>query len=414
MRGQNLRLLYESEGSRTTCSKLAEALTLGRENPRDPGALQPHDFSIRELAEAFCGREWVYGLQEGRQVGPRGMTELLEAGDGEGVDVAAFSNITGQIFYSKILQGWMQAATIADRLVEFVPTNLDGEKLPWIGEIPKEGEAIHPGKEYPEFGFGEQYIETPSTTKHGLIVSVFKETVFFDRTGQVLRKAGTVGERLRTLRDKAILDLVLGVTNSFKWKGTSYNTYQTAGDFWTNDFASEPLVDYTSVEKAEVALSKVTDPDTGNPIELRTPQLLVPRAKLHTARRIVGASMIRTTYPGFATTGASAPVSIEAPGNVGMDAGNTLDPYEILTTPFVSSRLVASGVSASDADGYWYLGDFPRAFKYMQNWDITVVQAPVNSEAEFTKDVVARFKASERGTPAVEDPRFVQRHKAAA
>jgi hypothetical protein len=46
----------------------------------------------------------------------------------------------------------------------------------------------------------------------------------------------------------------------------------------------------------------------------------------------------------------------------------------------------------------------------MENWPITVVQAPVNSEAEFTHDVPFRWKASERGTAAVLDPRFVQRH----
>ena len=41
----------------------------------------------------------------------------------------------------------------------------------------------------------------------------------------------------------------------------------------------------------------------------------------------------------------------------------------------------------------------------MQNWGPTVVQAPDNSEAEFTHDIVARFKVSERGTPAVLEPR---------
>ena len=41
----------------------------------------------------------------------------------------------------------------------------------------------------------------------------------------------------------------------------------------------------------------------------------------------------------------------------------------------------------------------PAAFAYMENWPITVVQAPANSEAEFNQDIVARFKASERGIP---------------
>ena len=43
----------------------------------------------------------------------------------------------------------------------------------------------------------------------------------------------------------------------------------------------------------------------------------------------------------------------------------------------------------------------------MENWPITVTQAPPNSEAEFTHDIVARFKASERGAAAVLNPRYV-------
>ena len=37
----------------------------------------------------------------------------------------------------------------------------------------------------------------------------------------------------------------------------------------------------------------------------------------------------------------------------------------------------------------------------MENWPITVTQAPSNSEAEFNQDIVLRFKASERGAAAV-------------
>ena len=70
------------------------------------------------------------------------------------------------------------------------------------------------------------------------------------------------------------------------------------------------------------------------------------------------------------------------------------------------------GVATADAANYWFYGNFQKAFAYMENWPITVVQAPVNSEVEFTHDIPFRWKASERGTPAVLDPRFVQRHRA--
>ena len=35
----------------------------------------------------------------------------------------------------------------------------------------------------------------------------------------------------------------------------------------------------------------------------------------------------------------------------------------------------------------------------MENWPITVTQSPPNSEADFSQDIVVRYKASERGPP---------------
>jgi hypothetical protein len=43
----------------------------------------------------------------------------------------------------------------------------------------------------------------------------------------------------------------------------------------------------------------------------------------------------------------------------------------------------------------------------MENWPITVTQSAGGSEAEFTQDIVVRFKASERGAAAVLNPRYV-------
>lgn len=38
---------------------------------------------------------------------------------------------------------------------------------------------------------------------------------------------------------------------------------------------------------------------------------------------------------------------------------------------------------------------------------ITVIQSPPSSEAEFSQDIVLRYKASERGAAAVINPRYV-------
>ena len=74
-------------------------------------------------------------------------------------------------------------------------------------------------------------------------------------------------------------------------------------------------------------------------------------------------------------------------------------------------RLAHGDWPASFTLGRWELGD-PAAFAYMENWPITVTQARSNSEAEFNQDIVLRFKASERGVPAVMEPRRIQRNRA--
>src|SRR5688500_2429892 len=116
---RELRRRYELDGPQRTTSHLSEAL---REKH-----LKPEDFSLRDLAEALVpdGREWV------RSLDPRGGgVMLLEA---DGVDVTAFLNITGQVIYNKIMEAYLQEAFVVSKLVQTIPTRLDGEKIPEIG-----------------------------------------------------------------------------------------------------------------------------------------------------------------------------------------------------------------------------------------------------------------------------------------
>src|SRR5436305_9162009 len=212
VKAHELRRRFELEGAASTCQHLREAL--------QEKHLRPEDFSLRDLAEQFCGRTWVAALD------PRhGGAPLLEA-EGDGVDVTAFRNITGQVIYAKILEGYQHEAFVASRLVETIPTRFDGEKIPGVATLGDVAKAVGPGMPYPTYGFGEDYIETPSTTKHGLIVPVTREAVFFDRTNLVLARAAEVGEAPGLSKEKRLRHTLLGATNAVKCKRTSYNTYQ--------------------------------------------------------------------------------------------------------------------------------------------------------------------------------------------
>ncbi|MFO0899322.1 MAG: hypothetical protein U0836_18005 [Pirellulales bacterium] len=376
---RELRRRYELDGAERTVEHLSEALR--------GGALSAGDFSLRELAEALVpdGREWV------RLLDPRsaGGVTLLESFDG--VDTTAFSNITSQLVYSKIMEAYTQEAFVMSKLVDTVPTRLDGEKIPGIARLADGALDVAPGMPYPNLGFGEDYIETPATTKRGFIVPVTREAIFFDRTHLVLARAAEVGEILGLNKEKRLLDLALGIANNYKWRGTAYNTYQ-ASTPWINVKASNELIDWTDVDGAEQLLAEILDPNTGEPVLAPANTVLVMPAYRHAAHRVFNAPEIRYTGTSAATTTVAA---------------NPLGNYQVHESRLAYRRIVASGVAADTAKKWWFLGDFKKAFAYMENWPITVTQAPQNSEADFSHDIVIRFKASERGAAAVLNPRYV-------
>ncbi len=373
---RELKRRYELDGAQKTTTHLCEALS--------EKSLKPEDFSIRDLAEALVpdGREWV------RSLDPRSGTSLMES---EGVDASAFRQVTAQVIQAKILEVYNQEAFVASKLVSTVPTRLDGEKIPGVTRINDLVEEVGPGMAYPSLGFGEDFIETPSTTKRGFIVPVTREAIFFDRTNLILTRASEVGEVLGLNKEKRLLDLIVGVTNNYKYNGVDYDTYQTSTP-WINELASNELVDWTNVDAAEQLFADILDPTTGEPVLLQGTTALVMPAYRHAAHRTFNAAEIN-----YAPTG----------GETTTVAANPLGNYQVAESRLAYRRVIASGVTADDAKKWWFLGDFRRAFAYMENWPITVTQAPLGSEADFTNDIVLRFKASERGAAAVINPRYL-------
>lgn len=314
---------------------------------------------------------------------------LLEAADG--VDVTAFLNVTGQVIYAKILESYTQEAFALSKLVDTIPTRLDGEKIPGAGSVGDQATEVAPGMPYPHVGFGEDHIATPSTTKRGLIVPVTKEAVFFDRTHLILSRAAQVGEVLGLSKEKRLIDLIIGKTNSYRWTDTTYDTYQSSGP-WRNQVADNELVDWTNVDTAEQLFADILDPNTNEPVLVQPNTVLVMPACRHAAFRVFNASEITYTATDSATTTVSA---------------NPLRRYRVHDSRLAYRRIIASGESPDDARKWWLLGDFKKAFAYMENWPITVTQSPLGSEADFNQDILIRFKASERGAAAVLNPRYV-------
>ncbi len=409
---RELKRMYEAAGPKDTCRRLREAIQAKE--------LSPEDFSIKELAEATLGEGRV------RDMDPRRGGGLVLEGDA--VDSTAFSNITGQLLISKIMESYQNEAFVLSGVVPNIPTRLSGELIPGMGKLrgtkadgtDAEGldsDGVKEGMPYPAMGFGEDYVETPQTTKRGFIVPVTKEAIFFDRTNLILQRAAEVGEVLGLNKEKRLLDVLIGQTNNHKWKGTTYDTYSVDGLVGAaggtalpgdaenaassshlgviNQF-TDVLTDWTDIDVAEQLFANILDPNTGEPVLITANMLLIPPALRKIGERILNATEVRTA------TGSSAYTTI---------TGNPVNGYQMSISRLLYRRLISTGIAetAAAAAKFWFLGDFRKAFAYMENWPITVVQAPANSEAEFNQDIIVRFKASERGAAAVMNPRYVVR-----
>ncbi len=349
----------------------------------EEGHIKPNEFSIAQLFEQFVphGRELRQSFNPSNSVNG---INLLEAG--HAIDTSAFSNISGQIVYTRVLEAFNEPNLLWPELVETIPTQFDGEKIPGIGRLGDESEAIGEGQTYPTAGVSEEWVETPETIKRGFIVPVTKEAVFFDRTGLVLKRAGEVANRIALNKEKRVLDVALGLTTTYKRNGaTAAATY---GDTpFDNLAASNALVDWTDIEAAELLFDALTDPNTGEAINVIPDTIIVPTALKHTAYRIVNATQVRQ-----GAISATVPVTLSASPIV---AGQ----YRVLSSPLVKARTSSATT--------WFIGQPKRAFAYMENWGPQVMQANDNSEAEFTQDIVARYKVSERGAAAILEPRYM-------
>lgn len=389
---REMRHMYDLDGPTKTCQNIREALAEGH--------LKANDFSIRDIAEALVpdGREWV------RSMDPRFDTPVLEAGDG--VDVTAFANVTGQIFYNKLLDNYQVETQITDSLVNNIPTTLDGEKIAGVDAITDDIAVVPPGMPIPNLGFGEEYIETPTAKKRAFIVPVTKEAIFFDRTGKILSQAASLGEVLGLNKAKRIWDALVGISTTFvtggkfKYNGTEYSVYNTSAVDYTSYFYlnahTNVLADYSDIDIAENLFANMTDPVSQEPIAIDgMRQLIVCPALMATARKIINATEVRETTNTNTVTLSASPL-----------APNLAQP---ISSAMMRARLIAGSVAAADANKYWLYGDTKKAFAYMENWPVTVTQSPSNSEAEFTQDIVVRYKASERGAVAVLDPRYMTR-----
>lgn len=358
--------------------------------------VRPTEFDLGALfAEAFGWQEFGACRSKKRMIG-----EVLLESQGA-VTSAAFTNITGQIVYSAILEPYKAEEFVFTQMIPEVDTKfLDGEKMAGINEIGDEIQIRGETFPYAVAGVSEDWIFTPSIPDRGVVVPVTWEAVFQDRTGRVLEECAKVGLSGGRNREKRAIDAVIDENTTrhrYNWRGTVIATYgdNSGTHTWDNLTASNALVDWTDLDNSEQTHNAIVNPYTGEPIDIELTDFIVTKQLEQTARRIVSATEIRVITPGYATTGNPTQTNQANPYN---------NKYKVVTSKLLAQRL--------GTDTSWFLGNIAKAVRAMVAEKPDVVEAPPNNHDEFWRRIVKQYRFNERVEYVVVQPRALQKNTA--
>lgn len=361
------------------------------------GVLRSDSLDFGKLFTECFGWEEFRACREGNRLAH----EVFEAAGA--VSTAAFQNISGQIVYNAVLEAYEAEEFIFSKLIPSKQTPYNGEKIAGVSEVGDEDQVVGEGQDYPLASVSEDWVETSEPVKRGKVVPVTRESVFFDRTGQVLQHCGDVGKGAGANKEKRIVDAICdingGATDArtghrYRWRGTSIATYgnDSGTHTWDNLQASNSLLSWVSIDAAEQLLNEMTDPYTGEPIVLQATHIVCAKGLEQVARRIINATEVSVATPGYATSANPTKTTMPNP---------YANKYQIASSRYINSRQD----TASQANTTWYLLN-PKAWLYLYNWPLEVTQAPSNSSLEFSNDIIAQFKSSERGAVSTINPRL--------
>ncbi len=361
--------------------------------------VRPTEFDLGRLFEEMFGWQEFNACRRKEQLANEVFQRFSETADGA-VTTAAFQNISGQIVYTTVLDAYMAEEFVFSQLIPNTPTQfLDGEKIAGITEIGDEAAVRNETDPYTLAGVGEDWVFTPPLKDRGMIVPVTWEAIFADRTGKLLERAGDVGKWMGVNKEKRAIDCVIDgntTAHRYNWRGTVIASYgdNSGTHTWDNLAATNGLTDWVNMDAALQVFNGLTDPYTGEPILMDPKQIIVTKSKERTAERILRATDIQVTTPGYATSGNPTKTSVANPYN---------GTVALTTSRLFGARVTAASGLATD----WYLGDIGKYAKYMQAEPIAVVSAPPNNPDEFHRRIVQQYRVNERGAFVVVQPRAI-------
>lgn len=363
--------------------QLCETVTTG---VRKGQIVLDEDFSLRAIFEAIVpdGKAIVEAWFQGTSLIANALFNEAAA-----VKSSDFSALMITALSGETMKGYDTIQLYQDDLVTTLDTTLQMERMIGINPLGDQAKVIAEADPYPLAGLSPQWVDTPPTEKRGFIVPVTKEAIMFDRTGQVRERAADTRMWMRVNKEKRIMAFVSDSSGAnFRYMNNSYATYGTVsgGQLFDNLVTSNAFSDWRNLSTVALKRAAMRDPYTGEPIAIGDADTIVaPPAMGPRLRQFVGAKEIR--YDTNAAAGTERMVTI---------TNNPLGQYNVVISQYYRDQ--------TGDDTTWLIGNFKRAFAYMQNWGITTDEAGPSSHLGFQNDIVFQAKVSERGAAAVLRP----------
>lgn len=356
----NLPVAYEHAGD-----KVAGLLEAGK--------VKPGDFSFRELFEELVDPN----RQFDRTTDPQMIAEAMSA--------SAFPVITNRILHGTILPEYTAASHGVDRLVrEDNATKTQSEDIGGMTDI--DGLEMRPElMSYIETDFGEKYIRI-FMADFGRIISLSREAIFDDRTGEIQRRARGIGRKAGTHRVKMVIQTIEmlprtafkeATTRAFVYKGTAI----TQAQFYSTDHSSvidlqvnaNTLTDAlgtTGLTNALLLFDSMVDTN-GDEMDVTPNMLLVP-----SALRVVAWQLTQSTMQ--YDTANRAQNYYGPSGSADVNLG-------VMTSRFLSSSTK------------YYLGDFPENLLWLWVWRPATASQGNNTTLAFQNQIVQRYRFNYNG-----------------
>lgn len=337
----------------------------------DTKKLSVSDFSLREMYRSLVDPNFELAHASAKSIS-------------EAIQSSAFPNITSKVMHSTVMPAYFfEIGNIPNLVTESDAYHAGSNDVPGFtaADTPK---MRREGFGYKETGMSEKYA-TIDCVDIGQIISLTREAIFNDRTGQLVTRAKEIGKYLAQARERMIIETIEVATRTDLEETTSrafvmMGTAISASNFYNSDHSAVAGLDGQVNDTVDV-----TDDDTlssagldavanlfpamldekGSRISVKPKQLLVPTRYRRKAWQL-------TVSAGEYDTANNAENYFK-----GL--------YETYTSPYLSTAY------------YYYLGDFPKQLMWLWVWRPETEVQGAGTDLAFERQIVLRMRTSMNG-----------------